>query len=66
MNFIIDRFEGDFAVVELSDGTFENLPRTLLPESAKEGDCINISIDENTTAESEKRIKSKMDRLFQD
>lgn len=64
MNFIIDRFEGDFAVVELENGSFENLPKSLLPIGAKEGDCI--SIDNDTTAERRKQIKNKMDNLFKD
>jgi len=27
MKYIIDRFEGDFAIVELADKTFSNIPR---------------------------------------
>lgn len=39
---IIDRFEGDFAVVETPDRKHESLPRKLLPMDAKEGDAICI------------------------
>ena len=63
---IIDRFEGNYAVIELENGSFENMPRTLLPANAKEGDCIIISIDNNTTAERAKRIENKMNKLFLD
>ena len=63
---IIDRFEGKYAVIELENGSFENMPRTLLPANAKEGDYIIISIDNNATAERAKRIEGKMNRLFRD
>ena len=63
---IIDRFEGKFAVVELDNGSFENIPKALLPTGAKEGDCIIITIDENTTADKKEKIKNKMNKLFQD
>ena len=66
MKFIIDRFEGDFAVVELDNGNFENMPKTFLPQNAKEGDCIIISIDSNTTTKAKKRIEKKMNNLFVD
>jgi Protein of unknown function (DUF3006) len=44
---IIDRFEGDVVVVEVvgGTGTFD-LPRWLLPTSAKEGDVITAASDE--------------------
>ena len=63
---IIDRFEGNYAVIELENGSFENMPKTRLPANAKEGDCITISIDNNATAERAKRIENKMNRLFRD
>ena len=66
MSFIIDRFEGNFAVVELDNGKTENLPKALLPTGAKEGDCIIITIDKNTTADNKERIKNKMNKLFLD
>lgn len=37
---VIDRFEGDFAVVEEDDSRHFSLERRLLPENAREGDCI--------------------------
>ena len=36
---IIDRFEGDIAVIENGDEMID-IPRLLLPENAKEGDVI--------------------------
>ncbi len=42
----IDRFEGDFAVI-LLDSAAVNIPRSILPEDAKEGEIIYISITDN-------------------
>ena len=41
----IDRFEGDFAIVELEDKTFSNIPRIAIPLEAKEGSVIDVTID---------------------
>lgn len=40
MQVIIDRFEANYAVVELPDRSFKNIPRHILPPSAKEGDVL--------------------------
>lgn len=42
MRIIIDRFEGDIAVVE-TDGEMYEMPRALLGE-AREGDAVEISV----------------------
>ena len=63
---VIDRFEGNYAVIELDNGNFENMPRLLLPTNAKEGDKIIISIDTNETLARKEDIKSKMNKLFLD
>lgn len=60
MKVIIDRFEGNFAVVELEDKTFANLPFLLSPTGAKEGDVISISIDKEET----ERRRHEADELF--
>ena len=62
---IIDRFEGDFAVVETGNAII-NVPCSELPKGAKEGDCLRLIIDMDGTAERKKRIDSKMNRLFKD
>lgn len=66
MKFTIDRFEGDFAVVELEDREMVDLPLSLLPENAKEGDILNITIDKNASEIRRKRIQDKFDSLFSD
>jgi len=64
--FIIDRFEGDWAVIEYDRTTF-NLPRSLLPPDVKAGDVITISISVDQTSTKERRQKSKeiMKGLFE-
>ena len=62
---IIDRFEGDFAVVE-SDMGMMNIPRSELPTDAKEGDVLRISIDADGTKSRKQRISGMMDKLFRD
>lgn len=42
---IIDRFEGDFAIVETDEDTFMQIPKAALPQDAKEGDII-IKVDD--------------------
>ena len=64
MKVIIDRFEEEFAVVELSEGKFYDLPRALLPDGAKVGDVISIEIDADETEARRARIGSLRRRLF--
>ena len=65
--FIIDRFEDDWAVVEYNRKTF-NLPRSLFPKDAKEGDVVEIKIriNKKETVKSKKSIESLADSLFED
>ena len=65
MEVIIDRFEGKYAVVELPDGTTENMPVTLIP-GASEGDSIKITIDKDATEARRKRIEKLAGRLWAD
>jgi hypothetical protein len=39
---VIDRWEGDLAVVELDDGRVVELPGWLLPTGAREGDVVMV------------------------
>jgi DNA-binding protein len=59
---IIDRFEGNYAVVELEDRRMTNIEKSLLPENVAEGDCIILEdgkyiIDKNETENRKKRIQ---------
>ena len=64
---IISRFEGDWAVIELDDTTF-NVPKILLPQDSKEGDIISISIavDQKATASRKQQINEIAKDLFED
>lgn len=64
MKVTIDRIEGAFAVVEKDDRTTENLPVSLLPEGAREGSVIDISLDENEERLRRERIKKKAESLW--
>lgn len=65
MQVIIDRFEGEYAVVETDNGNFVNLPKILVPDS-HEGDVVDISINREETEKRSENIKNLMDDLFED
>jgi len=62
---IIDRFEGNWAVLELPDGTTFNFPRSLLPSEAKEGDVLkfDVSVDREETEKRRKQARKLLDEL---
>lgn len=66
MKFTIDRFEGEYAVVELENMDMINIPKEILPEGTKEGDILEVSINKDETEEREKRIEEKFNRLLWD
>ena len=63
MKIIIDRFEGDFAVVETPDKTFFNVPKALLSEFS-EGDIVEIKKDACETEEIKKSAEDAFNALF--
>ena len=65
MKVIIDRFEGDYAVVEIDKGKFVNLPKELVPD-AKEGDIVIIRVDHEETNKRKEHVKDLMNQLFED
>ncbi len=66
MNIIIDRFEGNIAVVELPDGKIIECSKELFPKAAKEGSIINITVDEEATNIKLQKNTERMNRLFKD
>jgi hypothetical protein len=62
MKVILDRFEGDYAIVELPDRTMVNMPKILLPKEAKEGDVVEIRI----LTEETKEINEQVNKLAKD
>ena len=61
MKLIIDRFEGDFAVLELEGLSTVNLPKVLVP-NAKEGDIVTIEVSKDK--DRHERIEKLADSLF--
>ncbi|MGE4284350.1 MAG: DUF3006 domain-containing protein [Clostridia bacterium] len=67
MKAIVDRFEGDFAIIELDDGQIQQIARSLLPPCAREGDVLDIvdGFFHSDRCETEKR-KEEIEKLMQD
>ena len=61
---IVDRFEGDYAVVEIAIGKCVNIPRVLVPEE-KEEDIKKIEIEKKETEKRKKYIKDLMNNVFE-
>lgn len=67
---IIDRFEGDLAVIEI-DGITKDYDKSILPKGAQVGDMLlfkgdQISILKNETEKLRKDIEALMDELWED
>lgn len=71
---VIDRFEGDYAVLVESESKLSlQVLRQDLPEGVREGDYLKIDLqdrqvvraerDEQATEEARQRIQAKLDRL---
>lgn len=66
MKWIIDRFEGDFALCEIEKGVIYNIPRAALPENVREGDVISVNIESSETESRKSSINKLMNDLFVD
>lgn len=78
MRGIIDRFEGDYAVVEIDElipnnrKRFIDIPKSKLPNGAKQGDCITIdeniaiTIDKEETLKRKAKIEGLFEALFEE
>ena len=69
MTCVLDRFEGEFAILETEDRTTIQIPRTELPD-AKEGSVLTKVgetwvVSDPKTAERAARIREKMNHLWQ-
>ena len=74
MKAVIDRFEGEFAVLIVEEDEQRlNVPRKLLPEQSEEGSWLQVEIqngevisavmDKEETANAQQRIAEKLARL---
>ncbi len=64
MKWIIDRIENNIAVCELENGEMLDVKISALPKGIREGDVINLSVDETETNERKERIDKLMNSLF--
>lgn len=64
MDVVVDRIEGEYAVVEIKKGEMCNLPIELVP-NVKEGDIVTITINKNKTEERKKTIEELMNSVFE-
>ncbi len=64
MDVIVDRIEGDYAVVEIDKGNMVNLPIELVP-NVKEGDVVTITINKDKTEKRKKTIEELMNSVFE-
>ena len=63
MRVVIDRLEGDIAVVELENGKVIDAPKVLFSD-AKEGDIVYIEINREETEAKKDEIQSRFDNLI--
>ncbi len=63
---IIDRFESEFAVVELENEKMINIKRTEIPKEAKEGYVLNIEEKITINYEETEKRKRKIDEITKD
>ena len=61
-----NRFEDNFAVVELDNKVFINIPKHAIPAEAKEGDLLVISINHDETNKRKEEVKRLMGELWKD
>lgn len=64
MDVVVDRIEGEYAVVEIEKGKMCNLPLELVP-NVKEGDIVTITINKDKTEKRKKTIEELMNSVFE-
>ncbi len=64
MDVIVDRIEGDYALVEIEKGKMCNLPIELVPD-VKEGDVVTIAINKDKTKDRKKTVEELMNSVFE-
>ena len=64
MDVIVDRIEGDYALVEIEKGKMCNLPIELVP-NVKEGDVVTIAINKDKTKDRKKTVEELMNSVFE-
>lgn len=64
---IIDRFEGEFAVVEIDEKTID-FPKSIFPKEADVGDVviIEVKVDKKATEKLRREIEELMNEVWED
>ncbi len=67
MALIIDRFEGDFAVVEVDGKEMRDIPKTDIPVIAREGDVLKLVNGKyEVDFEETKRLRAEVEQMMED
>lgn len=61
--FIVDRIEGNIAVVEFED-TYLDIPLSFFKEEISEGDVLYLTVDKEETEHRKMSTKARLDKLF--
>ena len=61
--FIVDRIDGNIAVVEFED-TYLDIPLSCFKEEISEGDVLYLTVDKEETEHRKMSTKARLDRLF--
>ncbi len=69
MRLIVDRFEGEYAVCEDENKNMVSILKAELPEDAQEGSVLqvndgSVTVDREETDNRKRRIKGKMDGMW--
>jgi len=65
MQITIDRFEGNYAVVELESKKMIEIPLEIIPSGAKEGTVLEIIINHEETKKRKEETDKLMDELWE-
>ncbi|MDD4568538.1 MAG: DUF3006 domain-containing protein [Tepidanaerobacteraceae bacterium] len=64
---VVDRFEGEYAVLQTDDGEMLNIRKNLLPVDIHEGDVVDLNhmtIDKKETFSRKNDIRKLAEELF--
>ena len=65
MKVVIDRIEGNYAVVELKDGNVVDMSIKLLPKGAVEGSIIEITLKKEESKIKKEKIKKATEDMWE-
>ena len=66
MRLIVDRFENEWAMVELEDGRLAGMPKICLPDDVTEGSIVEIRTICEETEKRRSEMRAKMTSLFRE